>query len=58
MSQKSVTGSLGICYLKGVEGQVSLSTLVLDTARVYKNSSFFGYIITSPRLKSCGKSTP
>ena len=43
VSQKnSNTRGLCICYLKVVEGQVSLSTL-FSALRVCINSSFFGY---------------
>ena len=44
VSQKKTTNrSLGICYLKVIEGQVSSSPL-LGTLRVRINSSFFGYL--------------
>ena len=40
--KKSDTQSLCTCYLKVVEGEVSLLT-VFGTMRVQDNSSFFGY---------------
>ena len=50
------TRSLCICYLKVIEGQISLSTL-FATMRVSINSSFFGYFdslsLKDLRFKSC-----
>ena len=54
LRKKSNTRSLCICYLKAMEGQVSLSTL-LGTLRVCINSLFFSdilMVLKDPRLKS------
>ena len=54
LRKKSNTRSLSICYLKAMEGQVSLSTL-LGTLRVCINSSFFSdilMVVKDPRFKS------
>ena len=42
ISEKITNRSLCICYLKAVEGQVSLSTL-FGIPRICVNGSFFGY---------------
>ena len=42
ISEKRTDRSLGICYFKVIEGQVSLSAL-FGTPRVRVNSLFFGY---------------
>ena len=47
--KKSNDRSLSICYLKVIEGQVSLSTL-FGTLRVFINGSFFVCFV---RFKSC-----
>ena len=41
-SEKENNRSIGICYLKAMEGQVSLPT-VFRTLRVCISGSFFGY---------------
>ena len=52
--KKSNNRSLRICYLKVVEGQVSLSTLP-STLTVRINGSFFGYFdgLERSTFKSC-----
>ena len=52
--KKRTNRSLCICYLKVMEGQVSLSTL-FGTTRVCVNSSFFGYLddFEKSTFKSC-----